>query len=150
MIGKGLREIRPDEIPKIQKFMKVGGVLGALAAAYHPAKSVAEGYGVKLECSRSGNKWSLYSMHAGKQGLTLASQEGAAADETRKQYEKMLIQRAIPAKVQPTLLTQMMKEHTGHTEYCKKNPGKSDSAIFSDIKSTIGVYPKPEAQGIRK
>ncbi|MBK7893194.1 MAG: hypothetical protein IPJ84_20780 [Bdellovibrionales bacterium] len=150
MIGKGLREIRPDEIPKIQKFIKIGGTLGAIAAAYHPVKSVAEGYGVKLECRFVDGGWKLSSMHAGKQGITLASHEGAAADETRKQYEKMLIQRAIPENSRPALLTKMMKEHNERTEFCKKNPGKIDSAIFSDIKSAIGVYPKPEAQGVRK
>ncbi|MBL7689171.1 MAG: hypothetical protein JNJ49_14140, partial [Bdellovibrionaceae bacterium] len=116
----GLRQTRPDEIPKIRKLMKVGGVLGALAAIYHPAKSIAEGYGVKLECRFANGGWRLSSMHAGKQGATLASNDGLPADETQKQYEKMLTEKGIPEKSRPALVTQMMKEHNEHTEFCKK------------------------------
>lgn len=146
---RGMRDIRPDEVPKIQKFMKVGGILGILAAAYQ-AKSVAEGYGVKLECNSSGDRWSLYSMHAGKQGATIDSHGGASTDEIRKQYEKMLTEKGIPENARPALVKKALKEHNEHTEFCKKNPGKTDSAIFSDIKSATKTNPKSEGQGVRK
>lgn len=147
----GLRQIQPDEIPKIRNFIKVGGVLGALAAAYHPAISIAEGYGVKLECFVDG-RWQLSSMHAGKQGAKLATNDGLSAkNETQKQYEKMLTEKGVPENARTALLKQIMKEHNKHTEFCKKNPGLTDSAIFSDIKSaTEKRIPKSELQGVRK
>lgn len=135
----------PAEIAKLRKFIKLGGVLAVLTPIYHGGKHLAEGYGVEIEClSRDVGGWVLRSVRGGKTESVIGCSEDSlclrgdlAPSKAQQQagltkfYESYLQSKGVPREALSALAKKLEDEHKERTEFCSKNPGKTERAIFS-------------------
>ena len=169
------RDITPDEIPKLRKFLKIGGVLSVLAGV----EAMASAYGVRLQCDSDGT-WRLESMKAGAVDKVIAvsgcqknDRDSSACLQNGTDYKDMINSLPVTTQTGKEELTQayknyllkqksdlfkneslinfmastMAQEHTDRDQFCKANPGKSESATWN-MSSLLKVSMAPTSNKV--